>query len=173
MTKNQTLCFSGHRRYDAAPEDEVRLFCTLEAALDDGYRTFISGMAPGFDLAAAEAVVRLHSLRTDVRLVAAVPFAGQSRGYTAADLARYEELLAVADEVRVLADRYSHGCYWRRDDWMVEHSGRIICWYDPSRASRAAGRSGSGNGTRYTVRRAVASGLEVVNLFRDPDGTLF
>jgi hypothetical protein len=70
-------------------------------------------------------------------------------------------LLAAADEVRVLADRYSHGCYYRRDEWMVERAGRLICRYD-----------GSPGGTRYTVRCAIRRGLEIVNTFRAP-GSLF
>jgi uncharacterized phage-like protein YoqJ len=179
--RNTTLCFSGHRYYVSAPDDEARLAAALEAAFEDGYRTFISGMAPGFDLAAGEAAVRLRSLHTEVALVAAIPFAGQPAGYSTADRARYDALLAAADEVRVLAERYSHGCYLRRDDWMVGRSGRIICWYDGAggrggsrlvspRASKTG--SGTGSGTRYTVRRALAQGLEIVNLFRAP-ATLF
>ncbi len=162
--ERNTLCFTGHRRYDSAAGDEARLAAAVAAAFDDGYRTFVSGMAPGFDLAAGEAVVRLRErgvLGDGARLVAAIPFRGQPRGYSADDGRRYDALLEAADEVRVLADRYSHGCYYRRDDWMVERSGRIICWYD-----------GSGGGTRYTVRRALKAGLEVVNLFRAP-GSLF
>jgi uncharacterized phage-like protein YoqJ len=153
-----TLCFSGHRHYASAPEGEARLGAAVEAAFEDGYRTFISGMAPGFDLAAAEAVVRLREAGAAVELVAAIPFAGQSSGFSPVDRARYETLLSEADRAVVLSDRYSQGCYWRRDDWMVEHSGRIVCWYD-----------GSTGGTRYTVRRALTQGLEIVNIFRAPD----
>lgn len=159
--RNTTLCFSGRRSYVAAPEDEVRLTAAAEAARAEGYRTFISGMASGFDLAAAETVVRLRSTHSDVRLVAAVPFVGQSRDYTPADLARYDALLSAADEVWVLAESYSRGCYYRRDERMVERSARIICWYD-----------GSPGGTRYTVRHALKAGLEIVNLFR-ATGSLF
>lgn len=161
MTKQHILCFSGHRYYAAAPDDEARLAAAVQAAFDDGYRTFVSGMAPGFDLAAAEAVVRLRVRGAEIGLVAAIPFAGQSSGYSAIDRDRYDALLSAADRTVMLAERYSHGCYWRRDDWMVERSGRIICWYD-----------GSNSGTRYTVRRALAHGLEIVNIFRAP-GSLF
>ncbi len=160
MTRDRnTLCFTGHRRYVPSPGDEARLAAALVSALDDGYRVFISGMAPGFDLAAAEAV--LHLRGAGIRLIAAIPFLGQPHGYTADDRRRYDALLDAADEVRVLAERYSHCCYYRRDDWMVDRSGRIVCWYD-----------GSTGGTRYTVRRALKAGLEVVNVFR-AEGTLF
>jgi hypothetical protein len=183
--RNTVVCFSGHRYYAATPEDEARLFAAVDEARADGWRVFISGMAPGFDLAAAETVVRLRK-SSDIKLIAAVPFPGQPRDYSSADLARYEGLLAAADEVCVLSERYSRGCYYRRDEWMVDRSGRIICWYNPSGRARASDESGAsdtpkvpgravriGNGTRYTVRHAVKSGLEVVNLFHNPNGVLF
>jgi uncharacterized phage-like protein YoqJ len=189
--QNITVCFTGHRSYVPRADDEARLAEALEAAWADGYRVFISGMAPGFDLAAAEAVQRLkasHSsplLANDggptqpdgvaksdreagpsdgIRLIAAIPFPGQPRGYTDEDRRRYDTLLDAADEVRVLADRYSHGCYYRRDDWMVDRSARIVCWYDSTRR---------GTGTRYTVRRALRRGLEIVNTFRPSHYLLF
>jgi uncharacterized phage-like protein YoqJ len=105
-----------------------------------------------------------------VRLIAAVPFAAQASGYSADDRARYETLLGASDEVCVLESRYSHGCYYRRDEWMVERSGRIICWFDASGGSELSGRKAGG--TRYTVRQALRSSLEVVNTFRAP-GSLF
>lgn len=167
----KTVCFSGHRYYPAGDENEARLAAAVKTACDDGYLVFISGMAPGFDLSAAEAVVRLRSERrrqilphtqiSDIILIAAVPFPGQPREYSPADLARYKAMLAAADEVFVLSERYRHGCYYHRDEWMVDRSGRIVCWYD-----------GRASGTRYTVRHAVRAGLEVVNLFHD-SGTLF
>jgi uncharacterized phage-like protein YoqJ len=198
MNLSETLCFSGHRSYTGAADDETRLARALEAAWTDGYRTFISGMAPGFDLAAAEAVVRLRSGKcgesgkceehggsgkcgecgecgpsprdakcSGIKLVAAIPFAAQAAGYSAVDRARYDALLSAADQVTVLEERYSHGCYYRRDEWMVNRSGRIICWFDPSGASEISGRKAGG--TRYTVRRALKSGLEIINLFRPSD----
>lgn len=145
--------------------DEARLAAAVEAAYADGYRVFVSGMAIGFDLAAAEAVVHLRSSRPDTQLVAAVPFEGQAAGYSASDRSRYDVLMAAADETVVLATRYSHGCYFRRDEWMVERSGRLICYYDASLGGRGAG-------TRYTVKYALVQGLEIVNLYRD-EATLF
>ncbi len=162
--KQTTACFSGHRYYPGSETDETRLAEAVEAACLDGYRIFISGMATGFDLAAAEAVVRLKDLYADVRLIAAIPFAGQASKYPPADRTRYDALLKAADEIWTLSERYSYGCYYRRDELMVERSARLICWYDGTKSS---------SGTRYTVRKALASALEIVNLFRNPDGTLF
>ncbi len=163
----------------------MRLAKALETAYEDGYRVFVSGMAVGFDLAAAEAVLKMRSLYPDVRLVAAVPFQGQARGYSVDDRERYETVLAAADQVAVLASRYSHGCYYRRNDWMVDRASRLICWFDPNArsgpargdgsagsgdwaGSSNAGSGGSGGGTKYTVKHALGRGLAIVNLFRDP-----
>ncbi len=139
-----TLCFSGHRFYVGADADEKRLTVAVRAAYDDGYRVFISGMAEGFDLAAAEAVVRLRDEHPEVRLVAAVPFEGH-----------YAD--PRADEIVVLEPKYKRGCYYRRDEWMVDRSTRLICYYD---------RSKGGTGTRYTVKYALSRGLEIDNIFR-------
>lgn len=146
-----TICFSGHRTFSAG-DDDGRLETAVRAAASDGYRTFVSGMAAGFDLAAAECVLRLRASGADVRLVCAVPFAGHSND---------EDVLAAADEVHILAPRYSHGVFYRRNEWMVARAGRLVCWYDAS-------SSGSSSGTRHTVRAALAGGLEIVNLFRPP-----
>jgi uncharacterized phage-like protein YoqJ len=160
--KEYTLCFTGHRYYSGGAEDEAQLAEAIETAYGDGYRLFISGMAQGFDLAAAEAVLKLRENRSDVALVAAVPFLRQARAFSDTNKARYEAILAVADKVVALREEYTHGCYWERDDWMVARSSRVICWYDGS----------GGGGTRYTVRAALATGLDIINIYKSPD-TLF
>lgn len=146
-------------------------------------------MATGFDLAAARAVEDFRKIHPDVYLICAVPFHYQSASYDFEDKIIYDRLLSSADEVHTLSDHYSHGCYFRRDDWMVEHSSRIICWYDSAKKSRKKSaenstkngaenitkniskKSASG-GTRYTVKKALTEGIEIVNLFRASD-TLF
>jgi uncharacterized phage-like protein YoqJ len=157
--REYTLCFTGHRYYSGDAEE--KLAEAIETAYADGYRVFISGMAQGFDLAAAETVLRAKSSHPEIRLTAAVPFRGQARGFSAGDNARYEAILATADEVVTLREDYSFRCYWDRDDWMVQHSSRVICWYDGSRG-----------GTRYTVRAAIDAAIDIVNLYSSP-GTLF
>lgn len=62
-------------------------------------------------------------------------------------------MLAEADSVEVLAPAYHRGCYAVRNDFLVDNARVLVAWYD-----------GSPGGTRYTVRRALGRGLEVVNL---------
>ena len=159
--RDKTLCFTGHRYYAGGAEDGRRLAEALETAFADGFRVFISGVAEGFDLAAAEAVLQLRERHPGVKLVAAVPFRRQAAKYGADDRRRYERIISLADETAILSERYDYGCYYRRDDWMTDRSSRLVCWYD-----------GSEGGTRYTVRSALRLGLKIVNIYKEPD-TLF
>ena len=129
--------FTGHRTYGG--QADGALDAHLTALYGRGARTFVSGMAVGFDMAAAEAALRLRARYADVRLVCAVPFEGQEARFPAADRERYARLLAAADERVTVCPRYAPGCYARRYD-------------------------GSSGGTRYTLRRALRRGREVVNL---------
>ena len=50
--KNEkTVAFTGHRTYEGEAQQE--LAAVLRELYAEGYRTFLSGMARGFDLAAA------------------------------------------------------------------------------------------------------------------------
>ena len=52
------MAFTGHRTYRGETGDALSR--TLEELCARGFRTFLSGMAVGFDLAAAEAVLALR-----------------------------------------------------------------------------------------------------------------
>ena len=146
-----SVAFSGHRTYRGDAAGALRR--TLEELYARGFRTFLSGMAVGFDLAAAEAVLELRGRRADVRLVAAVPFRGQEARFPQADRERFGRVLAAADAVEVLSPVYHRGCYAVRNDFLVDHARVLVAWYD-----------GSPGGTRHTVSRALRRGLEFVNL---------
>ena len=147
----RTAAFTGHRDYRGSAPGELRR--AVQALYAEGVRTFLCGMATGFDLAAAEAVLALRSACPGLRLVAVVPFTGQSARFGSEARSDYDRLLAAADEAILLADSYSTGCYHRRNDFLVSHAAHLVAWYD--------GRKG---GTQYTFQQALRRGLHVVNL---------
>ena len=55
-----SVAFTGHRTYRGAAADALRR--TVGELYARGFRNFLSGMAVGFDLAAAEAVLELREL---------------------------------------------------------------------------------------------------------------
>lgn len=147
----QTAAFTGHRTYKGCADEALRR--TVGELYAGGIRTFLSGMAVGFDLSAAEAVLELRDRRPDVRLVAVVPFRGQECRFSAEDRVRYHRVLALADETVELASVFHRGCYAVRNDFLVDHASILVAWYD-----------GSPGGTNYTVRRAERKGRRVIHL---------
>ena len=72
-------CFTGHRPERLGmPEAEVisSLKKEIRTAIADGFQTFISGMARGVDLWAAEIVLALRDEGAAVRLICASPYRG-------------------------------------------------------------------------------------------------
>ena len=90
-----TVAFTGHRTYCGQADDTLRR--AVGAAYARGCRTFLSGMAVGFDLAAAEAVLECRAVCPGLRLVAVIPFKGQAVRFSAGDRARFERVAAAAE----------------------------------------------------------------------------
>lgn len=155
-----SAAFTGHRRYRGQSDDALR--AVVRELYARGLRAFWSGMAAGFDLAAAEAVLALRDELPGVRLCCAVPFPAQADRYSEADRIRYERILRRADEVTLLAPRYEPRCYLRRDEFMVDRSAVVVAWFD-----------GSGGGTRYTWEYARRRRTERINLWNDGQCELF
>ena len=151
--KNITVAFTGHRHYDGRA-DEV-LYALLEELYREGFRRFLSGMAWGFDLSAAEQVLRLMDAHSDVRLVAVEPFAGFRRLFKGADVERYDNVARCADEWVCVGEDVGVKGYFARNRYLVEHSSHIVAWWDGAKRG----------GTHYTVRRALREGLFVDNLY--------
>ncbi len=153
--RQTTVAFTGHRTYRR--EAEALLHETLSMLYARGFRTFLCGMAVGFDMAAAEAVLAMRDTvpRSDVRLMAIIPFEGQQARFSAVDRERFARIVAAADRVVPLAPTYHPGCYAQRNDYLIDHASLLVAWYD-----------GSLGGTRYTVRRALKLGLECINLYQ-------
>lgn len=145
------VAFTGHRLY----RDEARALLppTLERLYARGFRTFLDGMAVGFDLAAARAVLEMRERHADVQLIAVVPFRGQEHRFPTTWRRLYGEVLDRADAVEILAEAYHRGCYAVRNDFLVDHAQVVVAWYD-----------GSAGGTRHTVERARVRHREIINL---------
>ena len=159
-SREHTAAFTGHRRYDGECDDALR--AVVRELYGWGFRVFWSGMALGFDLAAAEAVFALRGELPGLRLCCAVPFPGQADRFPEADRLRYMRILDRADEVATLAPRYEPRCYLRRDEFMVERSAAVVAWFD-----------GGKGGTRYTWDYARRCKAERINLWCDGQQELF
>ncbi len=151
MNRSTTVAFTGHRSYRG--EADEALYATIRRLYEAGFTSFMSGMASGFDLAAAEAVVRLREELPALRLVAVVPYAKQTSRYGVGERLRYQELLVAADERIILSELFYKGCFQVRNRYLVEHAAALVAWYN-----------GTTGGTQHTFLMALHRGLQIENL---------
>ncbi len=157
VDRGVSVCFSGHRaerlpwRYNERDPRCLLLKQRIEVEIilsyRLGYRYFLSGMATGFDTYAAEAVIKLAAEYPGLRLVAVYP-------YGAAPDARRARIESRAYAVVSVCESYVPSCFMKRNEFMVEHSSRIICGFSGDM------RSGTGS----TLLRAVRAGLDAVTI---------
>ena len=139
---------TGHRVLSSDfSKEELR--AALRALAAAGVRTFLCGMALGFDLLCAEEVLLLRE-ELPVRLVACIPCADQAARYPKSARERYERILDRCDERAVLHERYCDGCMFERNRYMVDRADLLLAYY--------TGRRG---GTKYTVGYAEKRGIPV------------
>lgn len=148
-----TTCaaFTGHRTYRHEVDEMLRR--TIMMLYAKGIHTFLSGMAIGFDLAAAEAVLACKTTRPDIRLIAVIPFRGQQQRFSENDRTRFANIASIADETIVLSETYYRGCYTLRNNYLIAHAGTLVTWYD-----------GSSGGTSYTVKNALLLHRNLIHL---------
>ena len=148
-------CFTGHRPEKLqASESEIcaALEIEIRRTINDGYRTFITGMARGVDIWAAELVLKCRKEMGGIHLICELPHPDFEKGWRREWQERYREVLENAGIVKTISSHFSMGNYQKRNEWMVDHSSRLISVYN-----------GESGGTRNTIQYAEKRGLEVVN----------
>ena len=143
----RTACFTGHRPnklggYEWNPTyDAVYQFVneTCLALIDRGIDTFITGMAIGTDQIAALAVLHLKLFEEpNIKMVCAVPFAGQERKWSQNNQAFYRYCLDASDLVHIVCDGdYEAWKMQKRNEWMVERSSIVVSVWDGSQGGTA------------------------------------
>ena len=155
-------CFTGHRpeKLDESPEDvQAWLEAQIDRAITDGYTTFISGCAMGVDIWAGQIVLRKKADHPGIHLIAATPWPGFSSRWNDDWRQQYTDLLRDADLVINVCTHYHNGVFQQRNEWMVDHSNRVIAYYN-----------GAPGGTKNTIGYALSNGVEVVTNNPDPEG---
>ena len=152
--RNGRVCFTGNRPEKLTrDESAIRrdLAREIVRATENGFWVFITGMARGVDLWAAQEVLRLQESGWPVHLICAVPYEGFECCWTHDWQKCYHAVLGAADLVRYISCQYSPGCFQRRNRWMVDHAARII-----------AVDGGVSGGTQNTLAYAAAVGVPAV-----------
>jgi len=135
MDRRKTCAFTGNRPQKLPwGEDENDYRCIavknrireeILGAIERGYDTFISGMALGGDIYFAEEVLNLKKTY-DIKLICAIPFPDQSKGWKDKDVDRYYDILSKADEAITLSAHYTRFCMHKRNRFMVDNSTLLL-----------------------------------------------
>ena len=161
IDRSKCVAFSGHRTHklfvqepslfasDISLEEQVET--EIVKIIDLGYTTFLCGMAEGFDMLAAECVLRVSRDNKEVKLISIIPFRKQNYKFTEEDKKRYSDILERCHDSIVLSEHYFVGCYNVRNDFLIENASVIITNFN-----------GTKGGTEYTVKRAIKHNREVI-----------
>ena len=159
MIREQTICLTGHRPkylpwgYDETKESCIKfkqdLEIIFENAIKCGYKTFLSGMAEGFDMIGTEILLKLKK-KHNIQIIAVVPCLGQESKWKLSQQERYNNILNQCDNKIVLSPKYTQTCMNERNKYMVDNSGVCIaCW------------NGKPSGTRNTLLYAKQTNCKI------------
>ena len=163
----QAVAFSGHKpkkfpwKYDESSPDCVVLKEALRENLDkfigQGIIHYLSGMAEGTDIWAAEAVLAARETHKKIKLLCILPCVAQADKWSDASRERYRAILNLADGVFYVNREYRRNCMLERDRFLVSHSTILFAVYNGERRG----------GTAATVRYARKMGREIFTLAPD------
>lgn len=164
MSITKTVCFSGYRpeKFDfplnSYSDEYTKLLgyinLSIIFSIEDGYDTFLCGMAQGFDILCGETVERLRRLEyPHLQLISIIPYMEHGQRWNEEWRERHNRLEAIADKVLYVNEEYHNNCFHERNRFMVDNSNRLVCFWN-----------GKKGGTAYTVDYAQKQKIEIINL---------
>ena len=105
----------------------------------------------GVDIWAGQIVLQKKAQNPELHLIAATPWPGFANRWSSEWQAQYNALLHDADLVINVCNHYHNGVFQQRNEWMVDHSNRLIAYFN-----------GATGGTKNTIEYAKQKGIEVV-----------
>ena len=163
---NKKVCaFTGHRPqslpfgFNEADDRCMRLKQILRQEMiklieEEGVTHFISGMAIGVDMYAAEIVLGLKASYPNITLESAIPCESQPAKWNEDLRDRYFDIAARCDKETLIQKQYTSDCMHKRNRYMVDQADFIIAVWD-----------GRPSGTGKTVQYAQNQGkiVKVIN----------
>lgn len=160
------VCFSGPRptnlpdggdkKSTAIVEIGRRLKQAVRAVILDGKTVFLNGAMSGFDIIAGETILSLKQDYPELICGTIAPFRTNyfnNNNWTPEWKRRALYLYQNSDIKLTLSETYHKRVYYERNQYMVDHSSVLICYY------KSAGR-----GTKYTLDYATKKQLTICNI---------
>ena len=169
----KTYVFTGHRLQHlpfGMNEDDARCADLNETLKEqiinlieaENVTHFITGMALGIDLYAAEIVLDLKARYPNITLESAIPCETLAVKWSMAQRERYYDIAARCDKETMLQSRYSPDCMDKRNRYMVDHADFIIAVWDgrPSGTGKTVTYARGRNGKSIIVIDPVTLAVE-------------
>ena len=131
----KTCAFTGHRPKGlgylesdercAALKEKLRSLI-IRMMEEEGVTHFISGMAQGVDMYAAEIVLELKKQYPQITLECAIPYERQAVRWPEALRDRYFSIAEHCDQETMLQTHYTQDCLWKRNQYMVDHADIVL-----------------------------------------------
>ena len=120
INKAKTCCITVHRnlRKDISLQKIKQTFLSL---IEDGYDTFLVGMALGFDTLCFQILEGIRKEK-DIKIIACIPCKTQAYNFTEEQNLEYQRMLSSANESLLISENYSSYCMRKRNDFMVNNS---------------------------------------------------
>lgn len=162
--EKRAACFTGHRPqtitylWDESSPQSLELISRIKKAIvylikEKGVTHFISGMAIGVDMIAAEIVLDLKKKYPTITLECAIPCETQANKWTEKYRDRYFSIIEMSDKETLLQTHYTADCMHKRNRYMVDHSEYVVAVWD-----------GSPSGTGKTVMYAKENNKEILQI---------
>lgn len=168
IVKEKTVCFTGHRTYKLLknnPTKEVVILREVEnkviELIEQGYDTFITGGAEGFDRLCFYLINNLKRYFPHIKNIVAIPYCEYDLEYKNKGVINYTKMLNIADEViyvdteegytskLVPTGKYAKFKLFDRNKFMVDYSNFIIGAWD-----------GSNSGTKHAINYARSKNID-------------
>lgn len=153
MDIEKRCCFTGHRDINSDFKPKMLEEC-IEALYNSGVDTFISGGAIGFDMLAGFAVLELKKKHPDIKLWLFLPCLDQDTMWNGEQRKMRQTLIESADYVHCPEVKYNKTVMKERNYRMVDACSCCVSYFNGKFVS----------GTAQTIRYALRSGKEVINL---------
>lgn len=154
-------CFTGHRpeKLQASEAEVVAVLrSAIQKAIDDGFKTFISGMSRGVDIWAAEVVLAFRKADPNIHLICALPHPDFEVRWHDDWKERYRAILQQSDLVRMISPEFKMSAYMERNKWMVNRTSLVIAVFN-----------GMNGGTQSTIKYARTQGVRVWNVYNNTE----
>lgn len=145
---SKSCSFTGHRiiknNFDINEFDNL-----LDKVINDGYNTFLIGMAIGFDTLAFERL--LTKKNKNIKIIACIPCREQDKYFNKKEKEKYRYLLEKADEKIYFSEEFTDACMFIRNRYMVDNSSILIAYFYKKTG-----------GTYYTVNYAEKQRKQII-----------